>query len=56
MLTNRPPRKPDLFIVLVLIITMGMSVTLAYQYNLYHDKADMALAEQAPQPAAPARR
>ena len=55
MLSSRPPRKPDLFVVLFLVIAVGMSATLAYQINLYgsgNDKGGMALAGKA-QDAAP---
>jgi hypothetical protein len=46
MLSSRPPRKPDLFVVFLLVIAVGMSVTLAYQVNLYYNHGDLALASQ----------
>jgi hypothetical protein len=46
MLSSRPPRKPDLFVVLLLVVAAGMSATLAYQVNLYYNNDDLALASQ----------
>ena len=46
MLSSRPPRKPDIFVVLLLVVATGMSATLAYQINLYYNNSDLALASQ----------
>ena len=47
MIFRRPSRKPDLFIILLLLVSVGMSVTVAYQINLYHNNSDLSLARQA---------
>ncbi|MBN2885182.1 MAG: hypothetical protein JXM75_00545 [Chromatiaceae bacterium] len=43
-------RKPDLFSILLIVVALGMSVTLAYQVSLYHGFGDLPLARQAPPP------
>ncbi len=56
MLSSRPPRKPDLFVVLLLVIATGMSATLAYQVNLYYNNSDLTLASQVQNPPPVVRR
>jgi len=41
-------RKPDLFAVLLIAVTLGMSVTLAYQIHVYHDIDRIPIAKQTP--------
>ncbi|NKN32784.1 hypothetical protein HF203_06070 [Marichromatium bheemlicum] len=45
---KRRRRKPDLFSILLVTVTVGMSVTLAYQVNLYHGSGELPLAKQTP--------
>jgi len=47
MISRRPPRKPDLFSILLIVVTLGMSVTLAYQIDLYYNSGNLSVAEQA---------
>ena len=47
MIFRRPTRKPDLFIVLLLVVAVGVSATVAYQINLYHNNSDLSLVRQA---------
>lgn len=49
--SRRNRRKPDLFSILLVAVTLGMSVTLAYQVNLYHGSGQLPLAKQAPPPS-----
>ena len=56
MLSSRPPRKPDLFVVLLVVIALGMSATLAYQVNLFDDDGRLALAGKAEDAAQVIRR
>lgn len=46
MISRRPSRKPDLFATMVFAVTLGVSVTVAYQISVYQDKYDLALARQ----------
>ena len=43
-------RKPDLFSVLLIVVTLGMSVTLAYQINVYYGANQVPIAKQASTP------
>jgi hypothetical protein len=52
MNSKRCRRKPDLFSVLILVVTLGMTVTLAYQVNVYYGGEQVSIAKQTP--AAPA--
>ena len=56
MLSRRPKRKPDLFVVLLLVIATGMTATLAYQVNLYYNNSDLTLASRAANPPAVIKR
>jgi hypothetical protein len=47
MISRRPPRKPDLFVVMLLVVAFGLSATVAYQVNLYYNNNDLSLARQA---------
>jgi hypothetical protein len=51
MRTRRAHRKPDLFSVLLLVVTLGMSVTIAYQVNIYMNAAGLSIAKQEQAPA-----
>jgi len=48
MISKRCRRKPDLFSVLLLLVALGMSVTLAYQINVYYGAEQVPIAKQAP--------
>lgn len=50
MTYKRSRRKPDLFSVLLIVVALGMSVTLAYQINLYYGAASVPIAKQSPSP------
>jgi len=39
-------RKPDLFAVVVLLVALGMTATLAYQVNVYYGADQVPIAEQ----------
>ncbi len=41
-------RKPDLFSALLVVVALGMSVTLAYQINVYYGASAVPIAKQAP--------
>ncbi len=41
-------RKPDLFSLLLIVVTLGMSATLAYQINVYYGGAPVPIARQGP--------
>jgi hypothetical protein len=43
-----PRRKPDLFALLLIVVAVGMSVTLAYQINIYYGADAVPIARQAP--------
>jgi hypothetical protein len=46
MRTRRAHRKPDLFSVLLVVVTLGMSVTIAYQVNIYMNAGELSIAKQ----------
>jgi hypothetical protein len=48
MNSKRCRRKPDLFSVLLVAVTLGMSVTLAYQINVYYGGDAVPIASQTP--------
>jgi hypothetical protein len=48
MNAKRCRRKPDLFSVLLLVVALGMSVTLAYQINVYYGGDQVPIATQSP--------
>lgn len=48
MSLKRRRRKPDLFSVLLIVLTLGMSVTLAYQINVYYGANAVPIAKQPP--------
>ena len=48
MTYKRSRRKPDLFSLLLIVVTLGMSVTLAYQINVYYGGAPVPIARQGP--------
>jgi hypothetical protein len=43
---RRRRSKPDLFAVLLILVVVGMSVTLAYQISVYHGQAELPMARQ----------
>ncbi len=51
MINRHIRRKPDLFLVLLLIVGVGLSVTVAYQINVYHGQNDAPVAKQSPFPS-----
>jgi hypothetical protein len=48
MTYKRSRRKPDLFSLLLITVVIGMSLTLAYQVNLYYGAESVPIANQAP--------
>ena len=46
--SKRYRRKPDLFSMLLLVVTLGVSVTVAYQVSLYHGASKPPIARQTP--------
>jgi hypothetical protein len=48
MISKRCRHKPDLFSVLLILLALGMSVTLAYQINVYYGADQVPIAKQAP--------
>ncbi len=47
MISSRPPKKPDLFNVLMLVVALGMTATLAFQAKLYFDQDSVSVNRQA---------
>jgi hypothetical protein len=47
MNSKRCRRKPDLFSVLILVVALGVSVTVAYQVNVYYGGHPVPIARQA---------
>ncbi|MCU0836070.1 MAG: hypothetical protein MUC77_16815 [Chromatiaceae bacterium] len=47
-MSSRNPRKPDLFAVLLLVVAVGMTVTLAYQVNVFYGGDRVPIASQTP--------
>lgn len=46
---NKPSRrKPDLFSLVVTIVAIAMSATIAYQVNVYYGAQSVPIAKQAP--------
>jgi hypothetical protein len=48
MTFKRSRRKPDLFSVVLIVLALGMSVTLAYQINVYYGASAVPIAKDAP--------
>jgi hypothetical protein len=48
MSSKRCRRKPDLFSVVVMLVALGMTMTLAYQINVYYGGDEVPIAERAP--------
>jgi hypothetical protein len=48
MIFKRCRRKLDLFSVLLLLVALGMSATLAYQINVYYGAERVPIAKQTP--------
>jgi hypothetical protein len=48
MATNRSRRKPDLLALLLIAVVVGMSLTIAYQVNLYYGVDTVPIANQDP--------
>ncbi|HYN77136.1 MAG TPA: hypothetical protein VES73_05015 [Lamprocystis sp. (in: g-proteobacteria)] len=49
---KRNRRKPDLFSLVLIAVVLGMSVTLAYQIDVYYGGVAVPIAKQAPAPGA----
>jgi hypothetical protein len=47
MISKRPSHKPDFFVVLLLVVAVGLSATIAYQANLYFNNSDLSVARHA---------
>jgi hypothetical protein len=43
-------REPDLFSLLLIVVALGMSATLAYQINVYYGADTVSIAKQTPSP------
>jgi hypothetical protein len=43
---RRRRSKPDLFNMLLILVLVGMSVTLAYQISVYHGQSEVPVARQ----------
>jgi hypothetical protein len=52
MISRRPPRKPDPLVILLLVVALGLSATVAYQINVYYNSNQLAIARSV-QHAAP---
>jgi len=48
MTYKRNRRKPDLFVLLLVVVVVGMAATLAYQINIYYGADAVPIAKQAP--------
>jgi hypothetical protein len=48
MNSKRCRRKPDLFSVLLVVVALGMSATLAYQINVFYGGDQVPIAKQTP--------
>jgi hypothetical protein len=48
MNSKRCRRKPDLFSVLILVVALGVSVTVAYQVNVFYGGQQVPIAKQTP--------
>ncbi len=46
MNSKRCRRRPDLFSVLLILVALGMSATLAYQINVFYGADQVPIAEQ----------
>ena len=46
MATKRSRRKPDLLALLLIAVVVGMSLTIAYQVNLYYGAETVPIANQ----------
>ena len=49
MSPKRSHRKPDLLSLLLIAVVLGMSLTVAYQVNLYYGAEAVPIANQDPQ-------
>jgi hypothetical protein len=48
MSSKRCRRRPDLFSVLILLVALGMTMTLAYQVNVYYGGEEVPIAGGGP--------
>jgi hypothetical protein len=48
MIPKRCRRKPDLFSMLLIVVALGMSATLAYQINVFYGGDQVPIAKQTP--------
>jgi len=48
MTPKRSRRKPDLLSLLLIAVVLGMSLTIAYQVNLYYGAEAVPIANQGP--------
>jgi len=46
MISKRGRHKPDLFSLLLILVALGMSATLAYQVNVYFGADQVPIAKQ----------
>lgn len=48
MTYKRSRRKPDLFSLVLIVVVLGVSITVAYQINVYYGGDDVPIAKQEP--------
>ncbi len=48
MTYKRSRRKPDLFSLVLIVVALGVSVTVAYQINVYYGGNAVPIAKQGP--------
>jgi hypothetical protein len=48
MNSKRCRRKPDLFSLVILVVALGMTITVAYQVNVYYGGDQVPIAKQSP--------
>ena len=48
MTYKRSRRKPDLFSLVLIVVALGVSLTVAYQINVYYGGDEVPIAKQEP--------
>lgn len=44
MISRPPPRKPDLFVVILMAVAIGVSTTVAYQVHIHYSGDELSIA------------
>lgn len=52
MTYKRSRRKPDLFSLVLIVVALGVTATVAYQINVYYGGDAVPMAKQTPPPGA----